>query len=111
TPATGDGGPRRIVVSRGEIVTRGTDEVVSAVLSLSGSAPHLFGDRLADFQRDLRGLLCDPPPGGRCAARLREVELVLRRRSRRPATTSAGCRGRALRGGQLFSIFRSTYCR
>jgi SAM-dependent methyltransferase len=75
--AAGYDGPQRIVVSRGEIVTRGTDEVVSAVLSLSGSAPHLFGDRLPDFERDLRDLLCETSPGGLFAERLREVELVL----------------------------------
>ena len=59
--AAGYQGPRRIMLPWGESVPRGQDEVVSAVLSLSWAAPHLFGDGLADFERDLRGLLGPGP--------------------------------------------------
>jgi SAM-dependent methyltransferase len=49
-------GPEHLEVP-GRIVTRTVDEVVAAVFSLSSAAPHLFGDRLNDFERDLRALL------------------------------------------------------
>jgi SAM-dependent methyltransferase len=75
--AAGYAGPQRIDVTRGEVATRGVDEVVSAVLSLSGSAPHLFGDRLAGFERDLRDLLHETSPDGLFAERLRDVGLVI----------------------------------
>jgi SAM-dependent methyltransferase len=75
--AAGYDGPQRIEVARGEIATRTLDEVVSAVFSLSGSAPHLFGDRQEDFERDLRALLRETSANGLFAERLREIELVL----------------------------------
>jgi SAM-dependent methyltransferase len=49
-------GPTRLLVPRPPLV-RTTDQVVSYVLSMSYAAPHLFGDRLADFEADLRALL------------------------------------------------------
>lgn len=55
--AAGYRGPERVVVTRGEAVERTSDDVVAAVLSLSSSAPHLFGDRLGAFEGDLRELL------------------------------------------------------
>ncbi|MET0788461.1 MAG: class I SAM-dependent methyltransferase [Cellulomonas sp.] len=55
--AAGYRGPERLVVPRGEAVERTADDVVAAVLSLSSSAPHLFGARLGSFERDLRALL------------------------------------------------------
>ncbi|HET6533090.1 MAG TPA: class I SAM-dependent methyltransferase [Actinoplanes sp.] len=75
--AAGYQGPQRIDVTRGEVVTRTADEVVSAVLSLSGSAPHLFGDRVADFERDLRRRLAQTSPAGVFSERLRDVSLVI----------------------------------
>ena len=71
--AAGYRGPQRIVVPRGEVVERTTDDVVDAVLSLSGSAPHLFGDRLGAFVDDLRDVL----GAGPFAERTRDVELVI----------------------------------
>jgi hypothetical protein len=71
--AAGYRGPQRIVVPRGEVVERTTDEVVDAVLSLSWSAPHLFGDRLGAFVGDLRDVL----GAGPFAERARDVELVI----------------------------------
>ena len=38
--AAGYRGPQRVYVEQGQVVRRGVDEVVSAVFSLSGSAPH-----------------------------------------------------------------------
>jgi hypothetical protein len=73
-------GPQRVEVERGETVQRDTDEIVSSVFSLSGSAPHLFGDRLGAFEDDLRRLLLDASPSGRFAERTRAVEVVIWRR-------------------------------
>ncbi|WP_439379424.1 class I SAM-dependent methyltransferase [Amycolatopsis lexingtonensis] len=54
--AAGFAGPRRFAVP-GEAVTRTADEVVDSVFSLSSAAPHLFGDRLPEFEAELRQLL------------------------------------------------------
>ena len=70
-------GPQRVTVERGEIVDRSVDEVVSAVFSLSGSAPHLFGNRLDAFEDDLRRLLLGISPGGWFSERTREIALVI----------------------------------
>lgn len=55
--AAGYTGPTRLDVGGGHLVERTADQVVSAVFSLSSSAPHLFGDRLPAFEADLRALL------------------------------------------------------
>jgi SAM-dependent methyltransferase len=70
-------GPHRIVVPRGDVLERSQDDVVAAVLSLSGSAPHLFEDRLGDFERDLRAVLDHASPAGRFSERARDVEAVV----------------------------------
>jgi SAM-dependent methyltransferase len=74
-PAAGFHGPVRRAVGGGTVVTRTEDEVVASVFSLSSAAPHLFGDRLAGFERDLRELLRAASPGRRFAERTREVAL------------------------------------
>jgi SAM-dependent methyltransferase len=53
----GFGAMRRIEVPRDDTFERSADDVVASVYSQSFSAPHLFGERLADFERDLRALL------------------------------------------------------
>jgi SAM-dependent methyltransferase len=75
--AAGYRGPVRIDVGGGTVAERTEDEVVAAVYSLSSSAPHLFGDRLADFDRDLRRSLRETAPSGRFAERRREVTLTM----------------------------------
>ena len=75
--AAGYRGPWRLPVARGEVVDRTTDEVVAAVLSLSSSAPHLFADRLAAFEDDLRGLLADASATGLFSERTLDIELVI----------------------------------
>jgi hypothetical protein len=55
--AAGYAGPIRLEAGGGQIVERTADQIVSAVFSPSSSAPHLFGDRLAAFEADLRRLL------------------------------------------------------
>jgi SAM-dependent methyltransferase len=54
--ATGFRGPRRLEVA-GRVVERTADQVASSVYSLSSSAPHLFGERFAEFDTELRRLL------------------------------------------------------
>ncbi|MQM25986.1 class I SAM-dependent methyltransferase [Glycomyces albidus] len=76
-PRAGYTGPERIVVREGRIAERGEDEIVAAVLSLSSSAPHHFGDRLPAFEADLRALLRDAAPDGRFAERVHDVEVVI----------------------------------
>jgi hypothetical protein len=75
--AAGYRGPIRVLAGGGEVVERTADEVVSAVFSLSYAAPHLFGDRLAAFETDLRALLATTAPGGPFSERTSEVELVI----------------------------------
>ncbi|WP_426595679.1 methyltransferase domain-containing protein [Cellulomonas sp. McL0617] len=69
----GYAGPRRVSVVRGELVERTADDVVAATFSLSSSAPHLFGDRLDQFEADLRDLLGDLV----FTERARDVELAI----------------------------------
>ena len=57
--AAGFDGPEGFTVARGDVVERSIDQVVAATFSLSGSTPHLFGDRRAEFESSLRRLLED----------------------------------------------------
>ena len=70
-------GPERLEVVRGDVVERSTEQVVSAVFSLSSSAPHLFGSRLPEFDDDLRRLLRSASPDGTFAERARDVGVVI----------------------------------
>jgi SAM-dependent methyltransferase len=74
--AAGFTGPRRFTVP-GRTVTRETDDVVATVFSLSGSAPHLFGDHLAGFEAELRQLLHRASPSGTFGERLGEIAVDL----------------------------------
>ncbi|HUP87368.1 MAG TPA: class I SAM-dependent methyltransferase [Acidimicrobiales bacterium] len=51
-----------IAVPDGREVVRSVDDVVANVLSMSGTAPHLFGDRLDDFVAELRSALRQHAP-------------------------------------------------
>lgn len=74
--AAGFTGPRRLELP-GAVVERTADHVVAAVFSLSASAPHLFGPRLAAFEADLRALLHDTSPTGVFSQHMREIALDL----------------------------------
>jgi SAM-dependent methyltransferase len=50
-------GPERLRLPGGGPWLRREDDVVAWVWSLAGSAPHLFGDRLAVFEAELRAVL------------------------------------------------------
>jgi SAM-dependent methyltransferase len=68
-------GPRRLRVAGGTVVERTEDEVVASVFSLSSAAPHLFGDRRAEFESDLRSLLRIAAPDRRFCERMRDIAL------------------------------------
>jgi hypothetical protein len=69
-------GPSRIEVP-GRVVERSVEEVASSIYSLSSSAPHLFGDRLAAFDGELRALLADASEGGRFSEQMRSITLSI----------------------------------
>jgi SAM-dependent methyltransferase len=72
--------PERIVlVPDDRPITRSADDVVAWVLSTSSTAPHLFGERLEDFVRDLRSLLLETSPDGLFTVALSDNRLRIRR--------------------------------
>ena len=68
-----------VVVPDDRVLERSVEDVVAWVLSTSSTAPHLFGDRLDDFVRDLRCLLLDMSPEGRFSVALSDNRLRIRR--------------------------------
>jgi len=66
----------RHIVLAGQVVERTVDDIVAQVFSLSGSAPHLFEDRLADFERDLRALLQSAASDDRFTEHLPATEIM-----------------------------------
>ena len=75
--AAGYNGPTRLTVGGGEVVGRGVDDLVAAVFSLSGSAPHLFGPDLPAFESDLRTLLTQASDNGHFSERRREIDAII----------------------------------
>jgi SAM-dependent methyltransferase len=68
--AAGFDGPFRFEPGADRVLLRSEDEIVASVFSLSSATPHLFGDRVADFERDLRALLRATAPDGQFAERM-----------------------------------------
>ena len=64
-----------IVVPDGRVVVRTIDDVVAETFSMSFTAPHLFVDRLHEFEADLRHVLRDASVGGTFSERLPDNEL------------------------------------
>lgn len=73
--AAGFVGPEVVVVPDGRVLERAIDEVVAEKLSSSGSAPHLFGERLPEFEAKLRALLLRESPDGRFCVQLPDNHL------------------------------------
>jgi hypothetical protein len=67
----------RIQIDEGRVVNRGVDEIVASVFSMSYSAPHLFSDRLRDFESDLRALLNQAAPDGYFSERTEPIGVVI----------------------------------
>jgi hypothetical protein len=63
------------------MVVRSADEIVASVFSLSGAAPHLFGDRRQVFEAALRDLLAEVSPEGQFSEQMRETAIDVWRRS------------------------------
>jgi hypothetical protein len=79
------------------MLERDVDDVVAWVLSTSSTAPHLFGDQLPRFERELRELLAASSPEGCFSEQLSENSLRIWRVSpagpagrRRSSSTAAG---------------------
>jgi len=51
------GNRREVEIPRNETFERSEDDIVASVFSLSTAAPHLFGDRVHEFEAELRALL------------------------------------------------------
>jgi hypothetical protein len=62
--AAGFAPAERLVVPDGRILARTADDVVAGVFSMSYTAPHLFGDRRAAFEADVRAVLAEASPTG-----------------------------------------------
>jgi SAM-dependent methyltransferase len=77
--AAGFAGPRTLEIP-GWTVERTTEQIVASVYSLSWCAPHLFGDRLAEFDADLRRLLDEANPDGRFVEQMRSIAAGIWRR-------------------------------
>jgi SAM-dependent methyltransferase len=78
--AAGFEAPTSIRVTGRQVLARTVDDVVAHVFSTSGSAPHLFGDRLGDFEHDLRRLLSAASDQGFFSERVPDLALVFYRR-------------------------------
>ena len=87
--AAGFDGPEPFTVARGEVIERSVDDVVAAMFSLSSSTPHLFGDRYADFESDLRALLQAASDDGRFCERVRDIAFDVWRPHTRPEVSVA----------------------
>jgi SAM-dependent methyltransferase len=72
--------PERLLIPAGGVQVRDIDDIVAWVYSLSGSAPHLFGDRLQEFEVDLRHLLHDLTPSGLFAEQPPDTEVFVWRK-------------------------------
>jgi SAM-dependent methyltransferase len=78
--AAGFGEPRELHVRAGQTHERSEDDLVASVYSQSSSAPHLFGERLDEFERGLRALLREHAPAEGYRERVRDMTLLVRRR-------------------------------
>jgi SAM-dependent methyltransferase len=70
-------GPELVVVPDGRTIVRSAEDLVAETFSLSSTAPHLFGDRLSQFEADLRRLLAQASPDGAFEVRLPDNELKI----------------------------------
>ena len=89
------GAPRRIFVPALGIpdLVRDSESVLSGYFSMSFAAPHLFGDRIDDFAREVRELLASRSPDGVFWDWPGDTEVVLARKSGRGVRHISGRRG------------------
>ena len=74
---------REVLVPDGRVLERTVDDLVAMRFSSSPSAPHLFADRVAEFESDLRQLLSDASPSGVFSVRLPDNIVRIWRPSRK----------------------------
>jgi SAM-dependent methyltransferase len=73
--------PAQIVtVPDGRVAERTADDLVAHVFSTSSTAPHLFGGRQGDYEREVRAILARASPAGRFSVRLPDNILRIWRR-------------------------------
>ena len=70
----------RVEVDTVRVITRTVDEMVAATFSLSVASPHLFGDELPRFERELRALLQAASDDALFSERTRTTGLFVYRR-------------------------------
>ena len=75
------GAPRSIFAPGIPDLLRDSESVLSGYLSMSSSAPHLFGERLEDFAAEVRELLAARSPGGVFWDWPGDTEVILARKS------------------------------
>ncbi len=75
--AAGFAGPRVRVLDSVRVLERSEDEIVASVFAVSGSAPHLFGSRPAEFERDLRHVLRRVSPDGHFSEVAQPAQLII----------------------------------
>jgi hypothetical protein len=71
---------QRLRIAAGGVMERTADDLVAWVYSHSGSAPHLFGARQAEFERDLRQLLRDASATGLFSEQPPDTEVFIWRK-------------------------------
>ena len=72
--------PVAVPVGGSQLVERTVDDVVASVFAASSTAPHLFGARHDDFERDLRKVLLEASPTGLFSEQTGDVAFVFYRR-------------------------------
>jgi hypothetical protein len=75
--SVGFAGPEIVAVPDGRTFERTIDDVVAQTFSASSTAPHLFGDRVDEFEADLRAALVDASPDGRFSVPARDTLLKI----------------------------------
>src|SRR5260221_1616375 len=80
--AAGFAGPEVVVVPDGRTIVRSSNDLVAETFSMSSTAPHLLGDRLSEFEADVRRVLAEASPDGTFSLRLPDNELKIWRVAR-----------------------------
>lgn len=73
-------GPERLRVPAGKAIVRTADDLVAWAFSRSDSAPHLFEDRVGEFETELRQLLGRASPSGLFAEQPPDTEVFVWRK-------------------------------
>lgn len=84
------GGPRSVFAPGRPDIVRDVDGVLAGYLSMSYSAPHLFGDRLDAFEAEVHALLTECSPTGLFWDWPGDTEILLARKSDSGGSGSSG---------------------